>query len=1248
MAGVKWNREQNIAIHARAKNILVAAAAGSGKTAVMVERVLRLILSGVPLEKMLIVTFTNASTAEMKSRIRMALKAGIEKSKNQKERRIFREQLDALSTADISNFHGFAMKIINQFFHKLPEIEPGYRVEDELKIRAISSEVVEELFFDYFNSQDENHEKFIAFLDDYSNGRNFDSIKNKIIALHAEIRNIPRYEDVVHKMIDDYKGIKTQDDLDAYLGSKEKISKYYDNIVEENNSKKKKSKNKADESDEKKKELFKPTLNALTHAAFIMELVLDFDDRFRAAKKEAGVIDFSDIEHFAIKLLDEESVADFYSKKFDYIFVDEYQDTSALQEYFIDKISKKSSLFMVGDIKQSIYRFRNAEPQIFQEKYDRFTPEKDALAEVYVKNGTDEPTEVYGKNGTDEAAVNIGSSVNNESAGENKHSGTDEFDGRANFDFEDKSIRIDLSANYRSKKYILDAVNTLFRGRMDGYNEESELKVGAPNPENVIHEPTYHFVNVDKNEDVNRDELEAILVAKIIKDHLGQEYFVEGYEEDPKTGEKVKISKRKTLAYQDMVILSRAVSGYGTNLAKKLIELGIPAYVTKKSDFFEAIEVRIFLCLLQVVENRLSDIPLLALLKSEIYGFTDDELARIALMNEENFYLSLMSYVESGEHEELIQKIRRFDEQIERFRTLAIGESLDEFLWHLMQDTNYYMMAGAMPLGDVRQANLQYLIELALDYEERGNVGLAGYLDMLNRIKIDENLNMEEADVTGEGSNAVKIASIHWSKGLEFPMVILTGYNRKMNRASYNWSFHKDIGLALKSINPNKVKPDDTILTRLIKDIKDNEEDEESMRALYVALTRAKDFLYVVGVQPKMNYKSLNTLVEWNGKRQDYVADDILEFEQEIMGSYNERREGTKHFAENGDSAEIFDESVFENVKRKLEYVYPYEYAKDIKPKYTATEINKWRPDENEFFEFSSRSGSVAKKAELKNTSELATPRFLAGKQTLSASRRGSLYHKILEMCDYQAAVAATVKNCEDAKWSDSEDYKTINKDSSNDSSISAPSGLPISSNAYLNELVSNLVKKEIINADELTQISLDNICQFFESNLAERMAIAEAKGQLYKEKQFIYMSTPKNEFFTSSEEMLINANNFGISNNSELLEENIIVQGIIDAFFIEEDENGEKHFVLVDFKTNWLNGNNLDREIHRLKELYKRQMLTYEKALKHSNYADQIYIGERNKSCFKMDSSQYFDTGMEPEIEKIIYHIGTNICIKY
>lgn len=1190
MAGVKWNREQNIAIHARAKNILVAAAAGSGKTAVMVERVLRLILSGVPLEKMLIVTFTNASTAEMKSRIRRALKAGIEKSNDQEERKIFREQLDALSTADISNFHGFAMKIINQFFHKLPELEPGYRVEDELKIRAISSEVVEELFFNYFNSQDEKHEKFIAFLDDYSNGRNFDSIKNKIIALHAEIRNIPRYEDVVRKMIDDYKGIKTEDDLDAYLRSKEKISKYYDNIVEEDISKKKKSKNKADEdgekdknkADEKKKELFKPTLNALTHAAFIMELVLDFDDRFRAAKKEDGVIDFSDIEHFAIKLLDEESVADFYSKKFDYIFVDEYQDTSALQEYFIDKISKKSSLFMVGDIKQSIYRFRNAEPQIFQEKYDSFTPEKDALAEIYGKDGTDE------------------------------------FDDRAKFDFEDQSIRIDLSANYRSKKYILDAVNTLFRGRMDGYNEESELKIGAPNPENLIHEPTYHFVNVDKNEDVNRDEIEAILVAKIIKDHLGQEYFVEGYEEDPETGEKVKASKRKTLEYRDMVILSRAVSGYGTNLAKKLVELGIPAYVTKKSDFFEAIEVRIFLCLLQVVENRLSDIALLALLKSEIYGFTDDELARIAIMNEENFYLRMMSYVESGEREELVQKIRLFDEQIERFRTLAIEESLDEFLWHLMQETNYYMMAGAMPLGDIRQANLQYLIEIALDYEERGNVGLAGYLDMLNRIKIDENLNMEEADVTGEGSNAVKIASIHWSKGLEFPMVILTRYNRKMNRASYNWSFHKDIGLALKSINPNKVKPDDTILTRLIKDIKDNEEDEESMRALYVALTRAKDFLYVVGVQPKMNYKSLNTLVEWNGKRQDYVADDILEFEQEIMDSYNESREGIKHFAENGDGAESFDKYVFEDVKRKLEYVYPYKYAKDIKPKYTATEINKWRSDDDEFFEFPSRSESVAKKAEVKNTSELETPRFLTGKQTLSASRRGSLYHKILEMCDYKSAVVAAVKNYEGVTLSDAVDYKTIN----NDSSISESSHLPISSNSYLNELVSNLLKKEVINADELTQISLDNICQFFESNLAKRMAIAEEKGQLYKEKQFIYMTTPEDEIF--------NSNNLGNSYDfdKKLLGENIIVQGIIDAFFIEEDENGETRFVLVDFKTNRIDKTNIDSETLRIKELYKMQMLTYEKAIKYSNFLT------------KSENA--------PEIEKIIYHIGTNLCIKY
>ena len=196
MADFKWNREQNIAIEAKAKNILVAAAAGSGKTAVMVERIVRLILSGVPLEKMLIVTFTNASTAEMKARIRKTLKESIEKTNNPKEKKIFREQLESLSTADISNFHGFAMKIINQFFHKLPELEPGYRVEDDVKIRAISKDVLDELFYDYFNSEDDKHKQFIAFLDDYSNGRNFDDIKKKIIALHGDIRNIPKYDDV--------------------------------------------------------------------------------------------------------------------------------------------------------------------------------------------------------------------------------------------------------------------------------------------------------------------------------------------------------------------------------------------------------------------------------------------------------------------------------------------------------------------------------------------------------------------------------------------------------------------------------------------------------------------------------------------------------------------------------------------------------------------------------------------------------------------------------------------------------------------------------------------------------------------------------------------------------------------------------------------------------------------------------------------------------------------------------------------
>lgn len=1170
MADFKWNREQNIAIKAKAKNILVSAAAGSGKTAVMVERIVRLILSGVPLEKMLIVTFTNASTAEMKARIRKTLKESIEKTNNPKEKKIFREQLESLSTADISNFHGFAMKIINQFFHKLPELEPGYRVEDDVKIRAISKDVLDELFYDYFNSEDDKHKQFIAFLDDYSNGRNFDDIKKKIIALHGDIRNIPKYDDVIHGIIQEYKGIKNSNDLDKYLRSKNNVANYYETILEKKNAKAKKNQKNQKNKTEQNIDEFQLTLNTIVHAAFMLELVLDFDRRFQIAKTEAGVIDFADIEHFAIKLIEDNNISNFYSKKFDYIFIDEYQDTSAIQEYFISKISRKGSLFMVGDIKQSIYRFRNAEPQIFKGKYDEFISEKDAVSES------------------------------------------------GGLDFEDHSIKIDLSANYRSKKYILDAVNNLFYSNMDGYNEESELKIGAPNPSNVVNEPEYHFIDVEKNDEHDRDELEAILIAKIINDHVGKEYFVGKYEEDSSTGQKNLVSEKRHLEYSDIVILSRTVSGYGAKLAKKLIDLGIPAYVTKKSSFFEAIEIRIFMCLLQVIENRLSDIPLLALLHSEIYGFTDEDLARIALMNEGYYYLNMKSYLESGDSKELVEKIRCFDEQIEKFRRLASEESLDELLWHLMQETNYYMMAGAMPLGDVRQANLQYLIELALDYEQRGNAGLGGYLDMLTRMKIDENINMQEADVTGEGSNAVKIASIHWSKGLEFPMVILTGYNRSLNKSNNNWSFNKDIGLAFKALIPNKTKPEDTILTELIKNIESKEEDDETKRTLYVALTRAKEFLYVVGARPSKNYKSFNRLVEWNGKKKEYVVDDILGFELEIkeINKYNAER--TKEIDENRDCVEKFDATLFEDVKRRLEYVYPYEDVSELKPKYTATEINKWRADDDDFFEFPSRSESGTKPVELKNRSELAMPRFLTGKQALSAARRGSIYHKLLEMCDYQSAVASAMKNDEDTTLSEAVDYKIINEESS----ISVPSDLPISKNSYLNELVSTLIKKEIINADELTQISLENICQFFESNLAERMAIAEAKGQLYKEKQFIYMTTPKDEIFKSNN--LENSYDF----DKKLLEENIIVQGIIDAFFIEENENGDKRFVLVDFKTNRIDKTNIDSEILRLKDLYKMQMLTYEKAIKYSNFLT--------------------NSEDAPEIEKIIYHIGTNLCIKY
>ena len=1256
MAGFSWNREQNIAINSKVKAMLVAAAAGSGKTAVMVQRIIELIKAGTPIDKMLIVTFTNASTADMKAKIRKAVKKEIMEAEDHEKRELFRRQLDALNRANISNFHGFAMNVIKQFFHKLPDLEPGFRVEEDLRLKLIKSQVIDDLFYEYFNSDGEEHEKFTAFLDSYTDGRRFVRVKEQIIALHEAFRNIPNYMDEIPKLIEKMKGIRTGDDFLNYNDNRDKYRERVEGLVssilrdyhrgqmvavdagynllsekvitplrvapaerlneeiisgnfetalglarelanlkymvpsakelnvtaEERKNLQQMKKSFEDGCSgaqglkgkhsllEEVIKILKILINeggnldgevgyyrkTLDNSEFILSFTLEFDRRYSKAKREAGVIDFADIEHFAIEILNDKGACDFYRKKFDHIFVDEYQDTSALQEYVIQKISTDSSLFMVGDIKQSIYSFRKADPSIFLSKYNGFVHE---------------------------------SSLNTD--GDANSKGIDESD---------KEIIVDLSANYRSKIEILDVVNQLFSDTMAGYDENSSLKHGAPNPSALHHDPVYYFVDDDKEnfEDRDRADLEAVAIAKIITESLGKEYY------DSKEG------VVKKIGYGDIVILSKAVKNHGTKMARKLEEFGIPVYVTKKGDFFDAIEVRIFFNLLQVINNRLMDLPLLSVLHSELFGFTEAELAEIALSKEQYFYLKMMDYLDNGSDQDLKDKILDFDVLIKGFSEFSMENDLDVLLWNVMQDTGYFLMVGAMPMGELRQANLQYLVELALDYENNGNAGLSGFLETLNKIKTDESLMMEEADMAGEGRNAVRIMTIHQSKGLEFPMVILARYNSQLmgNNMDVSWVFNKDLGLGLPGKEGVFSKGKKTILQELIEDLKKKGDMEEYLRLLYVALTRATDILNVVGVSQSSYRESFATLAEWSGIKKEISIGELDDFARNYAFSTDAETDTDLDDSDIASSdvaspimatgvcdVDGIDAGVKEDVYKRLDYRYPFESAGLVSPKYSVTEVNKMMPhtevnkmmphDEEDTGEqvptltvAQLPESVVVDSGDLAPARPLQRPAFLAAQVPQGDARRGSLYHKVLELASY-------------------------------------PDGASGGS-AYLEHLSEELVKREIITEEELQTVDLDLIADFFKTDLAHRMAKAAEKGLLFKEQKFIYSTDSDDEIFEALDER--------IKRGAD--KEELLLQGVIDAFFIEEDENGEKYFVLVDFKTNWIDMKKKDREVERIKRTYEKQMTAYGKAL---------------ESSYLISGEEHIQVK-----EKIIYLVTGKICI--
>ncbi|XVG95528.1 UvrD-helicase domain-containing protein [Eubacteriales bacterium KG125] len=1186
MTDTMWNDGQKTAIHEDGKNLLVAAAAGSGKTAVLVERIKRLILDGTPIDRMLIVTFTNAATADMKAKIRKDLKKAIVHADSQEVRELFRKQIDMLGNANISNFHGFAMSVIKQFFHYINGLEPGFKVEDELKIAIIKERIIDELLYEYFNLSSnpskyeiERNRAFFQYLDRYTDGRRFDKLKEQILQAHESFRNIPNYKIEVKNLIQElyslstgaellnWRSIKEVLQIEVMDAAKAVLRDYEDtqelalnlglhefsrlmiqpkkvefaqnviNLLKMGDYKevklridkvgkweaKKFFKDRPEDEgkifDEYKKKFdvlggthskykaIKTKLDILSgnteiwdsrvkyindtkiYVDFFLDMVFDFDKKFQEEKLKSGVIDFADIEHFAIELLERPEISKFYKDRFEYIFVDEYQDTSSLQEYVINQISREDNIFMVGDVKQSIYKFRNAEPEIFMEKYQKFS---DCL--------------------------------------------------------EGSNRKVDLNYNYRSKETILNTVNDIFFDLMEGYNNETKLNLGIKD-ERVIEYPTKLYWVEDANKEIessrDSEELENLQIARIIKEHIGKPYF------DNKSG------KLKTIGYSDIVILSRSLKDYGPRLSRQLNELEIPNYVTKKEDIFDAIEVRIFINLLKVIDNKLQDLALISVLKSSIFGFKDSEIAEIASVDGSHFFYKIKEYIASGKEAKIIDNLCVVIDMLEGFEQKSVELDLNQFIWDVLQESRYFLLVGAMPMGDIRQANLHAIIDLSLDFQEYGEATLSGFLEYINKVKSNKALALPEADIMGEGGNAVRIMTIHNSKGLEFPMVILARFNKgsRSSAQSLALPFHKKIGLGLDYVNLEEKVIKKSIVSELINSFKELEEKEEALRVLYVALTRATDILCVSGADNNRNSgTSFFKLVKWKGEKVICTPEMLRGWLQEEKLSVD-REEHTEI------QRQSIEKVTYDDVAKRLSYKYPYSIYKGIIPKYTATGLNELS---------SAEKCNIAPEDEFRvrqcneDFALLSKPKFLVKDVekygVMNAAERGSIYHKIFEFCQYSRAVEEGLN--------------------------------------YLEVLIKQLISNEIIDENMANQIHLKHIDDFFKSDLAKRMAKAEEEGKLHKEQSFILsipISDPILEDFIQDLELSTEGEeSIRVVDNDE----RVIVQGVIDAFFEETNIEEDSYFVIVDFKSNQIREDKVEEEKFRIKSKYDKQMQVYKRAL--------------------------------------------------
>ena len=1142
---MQWTEAQAHTIESRGKNILVSAAAGSGKTAVLIERIKQLILQDkVDVDRFLITTFTNAASQEMRERLEQAIRK--EMDQPDADRTFLKRQLDLMYKANIGTFHNFALEVMHRYFY-LTELEPGFVIGDEIQVSILKKESVDALFETRF---EEDFDRFKAFLRKYSGDRNENRLKDNMISLYDELRSVPDYfkwaresaewlrsdnvlsmtgiamfliqafydglgkarryfveaadlladnsvwslaekarEDVDRldsleeiMSLEPEPGVSRWDELDLLFRAGELIGDLkfntmraakdekddYEAVKETVSVLRKKGKKEID--DLKKKYFSRSRKEAETElkslfgdTAYLVELLEEFEQIFREKKKEKNMVDFDDVMHYASKILDDPMAAEEYREKFTYIFIDEFQDSNMLQEIIAGKICRENNLFMVGDVKQSIYKFRLAEPEIFRSKYELYKKEEETQSE-----------------------------------------------------------KIDLNSNFRSKKNVTRTVNTVFEKVMEDYDEDARLHCTAPEeypgyPTRVTIIDRSDEAELEDGDMLETTDREIATIARIVSENKGQPVF------------DVKKQVERSVEYRDIVILSRNRHMIPA-IEKALNDQGIPAFGENPGGYFESVEIEIFVNLLKVIDNIRQDIPLISVMHSPIFDFTAKELAKIRIaFREGSFYQAIRSYAETPVEVPLQEKVRKMLEQLTYWKQLRRTVSLEELLRVLLYETGYYDYCSGLPVGKQRISNLRMLVEKAATFEESNYTGLYGFLSYIDAMK-KNNLSMGEAKTIGENEDVVRIMTVHKSKGLEFPVVILAGAGRtiRFRGSGSSMEMHKDCGIGLPLVNREEGWHKKTLLQRVIEGKKAAEELEEEVRILYVALTRAIDRLEIVGT-----VKDLDSLDEEQaGKRSflDMVYAPLKLTGEEICVEHLASEEGADELQEAGSSRRhsakdlmqqlqrtaqraaayqltAEEQSRMEQIAAGLSYQYPYSDAAKVKSKYSVTEL---------------AGGSTVSSDEIL----LQKPEFTREHEGLTAAQRGSAMHLVMEHLDFAKALEH--------------------------------------GGSYIRETVEMLRSTGTLSEQEAKAIRIDQIQGFFAAPTGRRAAQART---LQKEREFILQK--------------------------DVSGTQAIVQGIIDCFFEEEDG-----MVIIDYKNSYVGSEAGEEE---LRQRYGKQLALYKEALEAS-----------------------------------------------